>query len=167
MNLPTCGSSQSSLSARVDAFVAKYNGKYVDYDGAYGAQCVDLFNFYSRDVVQARFAAVNYAYQLYDVYDSSKYTRLAASATPAKGDVAIWSSNYPGSYGAGHVAIVLSTRGRRSRRCRRTRAPPRRSPSTSPTCEASCDRSRSAPVRVGPVPTGPTRTARIAARQPN
>lgn len=94
-----------------DAFVDQWNGKYADYDGLYGAQCVDLFNYFNRDVVHARFASVDYAYQLYDTYDTSKYTKLAANATPRKGDVAIWNSNLPGSGGAGHVAIVLSISG--------------------------------------------------------
>ncbi|MBR7744180.1 CHAP domain-containing protein [Phycicoccus sp. BSK3Z-2] len=101
----------SSLGSRVDAFVAKYNGKYVDFDGYYGAQCVDLFNFYNRDVVKARFAPASYAYQLWGSYDTTRYIKVSASSTPRKGDVAIWSSNYPYSGGAGHVAIVLSASG--------------------------------------------------------
>lgn len=55
----------TGLGAKLDAFVTKYNGKYIDYDGMYGAQCVDLFNFYNRDVMGAGFMSVSYAYQLY------------------------------------------------------------------------------------------------------
>lgn len=95
-------------AAKVDAFVTKWRGKAMDYDGAYGTQCVDLFNYYSRDVVKASFAPVGSAYQLYSIYDSSKYTRLSASTTPIKGDVAVWSSALSGSGGHGHVAVVLS-----------------------------------------------------------
>ena len=80
----------------------------VDYDGRYGAQCVDLFNFYNRDVVGAGFIGVNSAFQLYSAAPTSKYDKLPASATPRKGDVAVWASTLPGSGGAGHVAIVLS-----------------------------------------------------------
>jgi hypothetical protein len=105
------GSVVDPFASKLDAFVAQWNGKYADYDGLYGAQCVDLFNFYNRDVVHASFASVDYAYQLYDTYDTSKYTRLAASATPRKGDVAIWASNLPFSGGAGHVAMVMSISG--------------------------------------------------------
>lgn len=101
----------SSLSSRVDAFTSKYLGKYVDYDGHYGYQCVDLFNFYNRDVVKARFAPVGYAYQLWNNYDATRYTKVSASSTPRKGDVAVWSSAYPASGGTGHVAIVLSASG--------------------------------------------------------
>ena len=32
-------------------FITKYDRKIVDYDGAYGAQCVDLFRQYSKDVL--------------------------------------------------------------------------------------------------------------------
>lgn len=103
-----CGGG-SDLSARVDAFVNTWNGRYADYDGYYGAQCVDLFNYYNRDVVGASWPPVSYAYQLYDTYDTSRYTRLGPGVAPVKGDVAIWGSNFPnGSGGAGHVAIVLS-----------------------------------------------------------
>ena len=104
-------SSSSSLSTKVDAFVAKWKGRSADFDGYYGAQCYDLFNYYNRDVVGARPAPGSYAYQIYDSYDTSKYTRVSASSTPRKGDVAVWSSSFPGSQGAGHVAIVLSASG--------------------------------------------------------
>ena len=35
----------------IEEFVKKNNGKKVDYDGVYGAQCVDLFRQYSLDVL--------------------------------------------------------------------------------------------------------------------
>lgn len=103
---PSCTS--GTLSSKVDAFVTKYNNKYVDYDGRYGAQCVDLFNFYNRDVIGAGFIGVSYAHQLYNAAPTTKYQKLSAAATPRKGDVAVWSSSKPYSGGAGHVAIVLA-----------------------------------------------------------
>jgi len=33
-------------------FIYKYNGKKVDYDGYYGAQCVDLARQYCKDVLE-------------------------------------------------------------------------------------------------------------------
>ena len=33
----------------LEEFVNKYNGKKVDYDGVYGAQCVDLFRQYVKE----------------------------------------------------------------------------------------------------------------------
>ena len=37
----------------VQEFVKKYDGSSVDFDKFYGAQCVDLFNFYNKEVVGA------------------------------------------------------------------------------------------------------------------
>ena len=33
---------QSQLTTDVGGFVGKYQGDYIDFDGVYGAQCVDL-----------------------------------------------------------------------------------------------------------------------------
>ncbi len=105
------GSGPASALTSVDGFVAQWNGKPADYDRAYGAQCVDLFNFYNRDVVGAPFVSVGYAHQIYD-RAPSQYNRLPASAGAAKGDVAVWTSALPnGTGGAGHVAIVLADLG--------------------------------------------------------
>lgn len=38
------------LSMTIQEFVEKYKGKLVDFDGAYGAQCVDLVRQYFKDV---------------------------------------------------------------------------------------------------------------------
>lgn len=96
-------SSSSSLSKKVDSFIGKWNGKRADYDGAYGSQCVDLFNYYNRDVVGAKRYPVAYAYQLWSNYDTSKYTRVSKGSAVKKGDVAIWGTGWSST---GHVAIV-------------------------------------------------------------
>lgn len=102
-----------SLNTRVDAFVTKYNGKYADFDGRYGAQCVDLVQFYNRDVVRARFMSTPFSGGAKDIwwtYDASRYTKVARTSAPRKGDVAIWGPGvYGGSYG--HIAIVLGDAG--------------------------------------------------------
>lgn len=36
----------------VQQFANKYNGKSLDFDKKYGAQCVDIFNFYVQEVLQ-------------------------------------------------------------------------------------------------------------------
>jgi surface antigen len=99
----------SALERDVDAFVQKYNGNYWDFDGAYGAQCVDLFQYYQRDVIHGS-PMWGDAHELWthpaaDTY----YAKVSSSATPRKGDVAVWSSSLPHSGGAGHVAIVLES----------------------------------------------------------
>lgn len=95
-----------SIYKRTDDFVNKYKNRAWDYDGAYGAQCVDLFNYFNRDVVKAGFIPVSYAYQLYAKAPTSKYQKLGPKATPRKGDVAVYNSGVS-RYGTGHVAIVL------------------------------------------------------------
>lgn len=102
--------------SRVDAFVSAYNGRAVDFDGVYGAQCVDLFNFYHRDTLGiGAIPWTPYAYQLWTRNDlgpiNSNYDKVSPGAAAQKGDVAVYSSDLPGSYGAGHVAIVLADRG--------------------------------------------------------
>lgn len=105
----TVSTAPSSLSTKVDAFVAKWNGKYADYDGAYGAQCVDLAQFYNRDVVGAQFMSTPYsggAKDIWSTYDRNRYTAVSAGSNPSKGDVAIWGGSQGGGYG--HIAIVLA-----------------------------------------------------------
>ena len=34
-----------------DNFITKYNGKFIDFDGYYGYQCVDLARQYIKDVL--------------------------------------------------------------------------------------------------------------------
>lgn len=41
------------ILTEVQQFADKYNGKSIDFDKHYGAQCVDLFNFYVKEVLGA------------------------------------------------------------------------------------------------------------------
>ena len=51
-------------------FVKKYNGKKIDYDGRYGAQCVDVFRQYCKDVLEIpHTGGVVGAAELYTKYD--------------------------------------------------------------------------------------------------
>ena len=99
----------------VDEFVKKYAGG-VDYDGAYGKQCVDYVNEYAKVVLgipDAFYAqGIQYAYQVYTNYENlprvkPHFTRVENAKTnyPAKGDVVIWGKARNGY--AGHIAVVL------------------------------------------------------------
>lgn len=106
--------SGSTLSAKVDAFVTKYNGKYVDFDGMYGAQCADLAQQFNYEVVGGKRFSSQYtggAQDYWRTYDTSKYTKVSASSTPRKGDVAIWKAGSATNATYGHVAIVLADGG--------------------------------------------------------
>lgn len=81
-------------------FYQKYAGKRLDFDGSYGAQCWDLFQFYNREVVGNPYVVSGDAWQLYEAVPGSFYTKVDS---PKFGDVAIWKKSF-GGYG--HVAIV-------------------------------------------------------------
>jgi len=93
-------------------FVDKYNGKKIDYDGRYGAQCVDVFRQYCKDVLAIpHTGGVVGAAELYTKYDAmpleQKYFNklVYTGGKPEAGDVVIFGATKTNSYG--HVAIVL------------------------------------------------------------
>lgn len=91
-------------------FVNEYIGKKVDYDGAYGAQCVDLFRQYCKDVLKAgHTGAVDGAKDLFlkyaDLPSECKYFDRIPKDIPEIGDVLVWDSTSSNKYG--HVAICL------------------------------------------------------------
>lgn len=89
-------------------FLKKYNNKKIDYDKAYGAQCVDLFRQFNKEVLgisQPR--GVNGAKDFWSNYgvDPNLYNNFNKIANtpnfvPQFGDIAIWGN---GTYG--HIAI--------------------------------------------------------------
>jgi hypothetical protein len=96
---------------KFEQFLTKYCGKKVDFDGAYGAQCVDLFRQYCRDVLDVpHTGAVDGAKELYEKYadlpvEKKYFTRLTKKAVPSYGYVAVWGSTPTNKYG--HVALVI------------------------------------------------------------
>lgn len=80
----------------VEQFVKKYEGKTWDFDGYYGAQCVDLFNFYNLEVVGAPrlgTPVTNGARDLFEVDSAARrayYDVVSASADLKVGDVLVY-----------------------------------------------------------------------------
>lgn len=97
----------------IDEFINKTIKTGVDFDGAYGAQCVDLFRQYARDVLEikkhtgpvegAKDLWLNYPNMAEEMY---YFDRKRANATPQPGDVAVWDGTPGNKYG--HVAIVIT-----------------------------------------------------------
>src|SRR5574344_661086 len=81
------------IEMKIDEFITKYSGKKVDFDGAYGAQCVDLFRQYCKDVLGLpHTGAVEGAEGLWNNYDKlpveQKYfERIDSDYVPLLGDV--------------------------------------------------------------------------------
>lgn len=99
----------------LEDFVNKYLGKEVDFDGAFGAQCVDLARQYWKEGLGISehtgvCSTTGGAKDLYLDYEKmpleKKYfKKIPASKKILIGDTAVWSSTETNKYG--HVAIVL------------------------------------------------------------
>lgn len=83
----------------VQDFVNTYTGKAVDFDGAFGAQCVDLIQFYNRDVVGGARLTGNAK----DIFgqDSANYAWIknTVSGIPPVGSLVVYGSEVGGGYG--------------------------------------------------------------------
>lgn len=85
------------------------NNKYHDYDGAYGAQCVDLYAFYTTQFSGGTPNPVGYAPEIFNNYDSKAYAKFGANQRTAMGDVAVFGVGPQTPYG--HVGIVVGDNG--------------------------------------------------------
>lgn len=96
------------------AWVRSKIGTANDYDGIWGAQCVDLANWYIRTLGH-RLGPIEYAYNLYrypvthpsmdlSSWGWRRYTN--AQTTPQPGDIVVFDAYCFGAYDAGHVGIV-------------------------------------------------------------
>ena len=99
----------------LEEFVKKYNGKKVDYDNAYGAQCVDLFRQYAKEALGIKehtgpCATSGGAKDLFLDYDKmpveKKYFTRSKGKAYQPGDVLIWDATEKNK--DGHVAIFLA-----------------------------------------------------------
>lgn len=94
---------------KLDEFVKNYEGKQVDYDGAFGAQCVDLFRQYSKEVlnISEHTGAVEGAKDLYLNFEKMPLMKkyFEKVFTPRKGDIVIFDKTESNKYG--HVAVVI------------------------------------------------------------
>lgn len=84
------------MTISVEQFVSKYNGTSVDFDKKYGAQCVDLFNFYNSEVVGAPFIGTPRTGGARDLYEvdspvrAQYYKKLSADSQLQTGDVLVY-----------------------------------------------------------------------------
>lgn len=96
-------------------FVQKHVKTKVDFDGAYGAQCVDLFRQYCEDVLGiGHTGAVVGAKDLVERYDDlpkekDRFALISDKYNVLPGDVAVWGAGGGNPYG--HVAMVLEADG--------------------------------------------------------
>ena len=97
---------------KLDEFINKYINTKVDFDNAFGAQCVDLFRQYCKDVLNIpHTGAVEGAKDVFLNYDKlpleQKYFKKYSINCPKPADVIIWNETKTNKYG--HIAIVVSS----------------------------------------------------------
>lgn len=98
----------------LEEFVIKYNKKKVDFDGVYGAQCVDLFRQYVKEClgISEHTGSCNTTGGAKDLFldypkmpIEKKYFYRETKKGMVAGDVLIWDKTDKNQYG--HVAIYL------------------------------------------------------------
>lgn len=98
-----------------EEFINKWNGKYVDYDGYFGYQCMDLMRQYVNEVYNLKpyeaIPAAPTAKQCFYNFKNNQYFKKILNGKyniPKKGDIIFW-GYYPGVTGwTGHVAVYDS-----------------------------------------------------------
>ncbi|WNO25842.1 minor tail protein [Arthrobacter phage Altadena] len=93
----------------VDRWASSVEGRSLDMDGGYGAQCVDVAISYNLNCVGGPRISGNGKDWYANGGASGAYEKIPASAAPRKGDIACWGASWGGGYG--HVAVVLGTSG--------------------------------------------------------
>ena len=100
-----------------DQFITKWNGRGIDFDGAYGDQCMDLMHQYIFEVLgltDGRILAQGYAKDVYlnfnNVYGHELFDKIPNTPTgvPQKGDILLFNTFSPVYGVAGHVSIFIS-----------------------------------------------------------
>ena len=85
-------------------------GRHIDVDGAYGAQCVDVYLDYIQKVIGvsnwASVSGYGDAAELYPKANQQYFTKFDSTGIPIKGDVIFYGATPTNS--AGHVAVVDS-----------------------------------------------------------
>ncbi|WP_328354366.1 CHAP domain-containing protein [Mycobacterium sp. NBC_00419] len=108
------GAVSAAQSAAADRFVDQWQGKFIDPDHSYGAQCFDVFRQYSNQVVGATPGIATDSVAASDIYNhydtngvSQYYDRIPyGQGQPHAGDIVVYGQ---GQYG--HVALVTGVDG--------------------------------------------------------
>ncbi len=98
----------SHTQAEAVAWAESQVGKSLDYDGEYGAQCVDLIAYYYQYLGTTTPGGNAYQYCTNSLPTGWKRITNYNGYTPNPGDICVWGSNAGGNGKNGHVAIVVS-----------------------------------------------------------
>jgi hypothetical protein len=94
---------------KFDNWVKENLGKGIDYDGAYGVQCVDLIKHFVKNVLGVEPQSIGNAIEYYNkrstssyLTDNFKWIDNTKEFVPQKGDICVFTS----SSGIGHVSVA-------------------------------------------------------------
>lgn len=94
---------------RFENWVQDNLGKGIDYDKAYGVQCVDLVKHYIKNVLEVAPQSIGNAIEYYNKRNKSSYLiniftwiDNTPSFVPAKGDICVFTSKT----GNGHISVA-------------------------------------------------------------
>jgi hypothetical protein len=94
---------------KMNDWVKKYLGTGIDYDGAYGVQCVDLAKHFIKNVLGVEPESIGNAIEYYNkrktssyLTDNFKWIDNTTDFIPAKGDLCVFTSKS----GNGHISVA-------------------------------------------------------------
>ena len=103
------GAAGGHTQADAEAWIDSMHGTAIDYDGAYGVQCVDLISSYYRYLGYNIFnyvAGNGYAYTFNYSPLPPGWQRFGNNVDPRPGDIVVFGAHQYGMYGTGHIGIV-------------------------------------------------------------
>ena len=90
---------------KIQEFFIQFNNKGIDFDNAFGFQCMDLYRQYCKDVLGIpQSPPVNGATEVWNTYLDKYFVKILNTPTgiPKLGDIMVWNKQLNGY---GHVAI--------------------------------------------------------------
>lgn len=113
LSVPASASTNGHTQAEAVAWTKNQIGKYLDYDGAYGAQCVDLIKYYYAYLGNGKYGTGNATNYQSNALPSG-WKRVKSNPQP--GDVIVWGGGTKGGPGwtvhqYGHIGIVVAVNG--------------------------------------------------------
>ena len=91
------------------SWIEKHNNRYLDFDNAFGAQCVDLYDYYVSGFLGGNPIPVGYANEIWNNHDRGVFAQVGRDNVARAGDVAVWNVG-PGTPSS-HVAVVVADNG--------------------------------------------------------
>lgn len=111
INLHLSGKGAGTMS--LAGFVARYLGKATDYDGAYGAQCVDLIKMYLKYVFGITPKSIGNAHVYFNNFNlhpflKNNFVRIKNTPKfiPTEGDICVFGKKFSKSHKCGHIGIA-------------------------------------------------------------